>query len=244
MVAVNSPKRIRTCPKCKAQFETEACFLGDQEKFADTPGLCNKCADHYDLEQRERKVRAGELQSQRRWEQICPLGFRNTDPARLPDIAAKNDVLSWQYSGTGLLCHGPTGRGKTRCLYLLLHRLHFGEQRSIIAIGATYFAHECGRRFSENQAEADAYINDLTRVDVLMLDDLDKARFTERTEAELFHVIDARTAQGRPILASVNATGSELAEMMTDHRGWPIVRRLREYCQPVGFGEPEKDPTA
>ena len=72
-------------------------------------------------------------------------------------------------------------------------------------------------------------------MDVLYLDDLDKAKFTERIEAEIYHVINSRTENGKPILATVNTQGDALADLMSDNRGWPIVRRLRDYCKPVCF---------
>jgi DNA replication protein DnaC len=96
---------------------------------------------------------------------------------------------------------------------------------------------KCGQLFWEDQSKAAGFIEELIRVDVLMLDDLDKAKFTERTEAELFEVIDARTAHGRPILASLNAAGDALAAMLPEHRGLPIVRRLRDYCRNVEFDQ-------
>jgi DNA replication protein DnaC len=148
-----------------------------------------------------------------------------------------NEIISWPYGPEGILAHGATGLGKTRCLILRLRTLHFKEHRSIKFIGAADLGLKCGQLFWEDQSKAAWFIEDLIRVDVLMLDDLDKARFTDRTEAELFHVIDARTANGKPILASLNTTGDELAAMLSQHRGLPLVRRLRDYCRAVDFDQ-------
>lgn len=226
---------MRTCPKCQIEFESEAVLFEGREMFSTVPALCGKCAEQCDRERRERESRFIEAEWARKWEKICPVRFRDTESAKLPDAAAMEAVLSWVYGRDGLLCHGPTGKGKTRCLYLLLHRLHFKQHRSIIALGAADFGLQCGRLFWVDQDGAAAYIQSLIRAEILMIDDLDKARFSERVEAELFHVIDARTANGRPILASLNSTGDELAAMMTEQRGFPIVRRLRDYCRQVLF---------
>lgn len=118
---------------------------------------------------------------------------------------------------------------------MLLRRLHFKEHKSIIAIGAADFSMECGRLFWQDQGQAAAFIHKLCDVDVLYIDDLDKAKFTERTEAEVYHVVNSRTEHGKPILATVNLKGDALKDMMSESRGWPIVRRLRDYCKAVEF---------
>jgi len=234
-MVIDTTKRTRTCPKCKREFETEALFFEGRELFANRLAYCNACADAQDRERARGEIEASHAELKRQWDEICPLRFRDTDPAKLPSIQGFNQVIGWRFGQDGILAYGPSGRGKTRAIFCLLRRLHFKEHRSIIAIGAADFSIRCGKLFWENQSAAEAFIESLINVDVLSLDDLDKAKFTERTEAELFHVVDARTAHGRPILASLNSGGDDLADLMSDHRGIPIVRRLRDYCQPIQF---------
>jgi hypothetical protein len=234
-----APKtRLRTCPKCKKEFETQNLILFGAEVFRDRDVLCNPCADAIDAQQAQERVHSKQTELEQRWEQICPVGFRDTDPAKLPCLHGMNEIISWPYGPKGILAHGATGMGKTRCLLLRLRTLHFKEHRSIKAIGAANFGLKCAQFFWEDQSKAAGFIDGLIRVDVLLLDDLDKAKFTERTETELFNVINERTANGKPILASLNVTGEELAAMLSEHRGWPIVRRLRDFCRPVDFDQP------
>ena len=72
-------------------------------------------------------------------------------------------------------------------------------------------------------------------MDVLLLDDLDKARLSDRAEAELFHVVQYPHGKREADPGNLNATGEQLVAMMSGHRGLPTVRRLRDYCQGICF---------
>jgi DNA replication protein DnaC len=70
---------------------------------------------------------------------------------------------------------------------------------------------------------------------VVFLDDVGKCRLTERGEAELFGLVENRTANGKPIIATTNFVGDSLANTMRGETGQPLVRRLREFCDCIAF---------
>ncbi len=178
-------------------------------------------------------------QRERRWQYLCPPLYRETDPARLPQ-GPLADVLAWRYGPQGLLLIGPTGTGKTRAAYLLLRRLlDEDETRRIIAYDGLAFGHEAARRFREGTGET--WVTGVATADVIFFDDFGKMTLTERVEAELFGVIEYRTAHHLPILATSNMTGADLAAKASKDRGEPLVRRLREFCRVVVFN-PEPEP--
>ena len=227
--------KTETCRKCGKSFEFEPVdFFAGRPLFQ--PKYCSPCVEIMSAERQieieaqyvaERKQR---IESE--WARICPPLYNDTDVSLLP-ANAHNRVMAWKYGPTGLILHGETGRCKTRSMYQLLKRLHFEDKKKIQVFNAVSFSHEVNRRFFDGTGEE--WIARLCQVDVVFMDDLGKCRLTERGEAELFGLIEQRTANLKPILATTNFIGESLSEKLTDDRGLPLVRRLREFCQAVSF---------
>ena len=221
------------CQDCGATFTARRpAFLAARMA---PPSRCPACQEKRD---RERQIaEAAEAERRRRqhleerWQALCPPLYRETDPARLPQehLAA---VLAWQHGPQGLLLIGPTGAGKTRAAWLLLRRL-LEEGRRIVAFDCLAFGHEAARRFRDGTGET--WAAGVARADVVFFDDFGKMTLTERVEAELFGVIEYRTAHRLPILATSNMTGADLEAKASKDRGAPLVRRLRDFCRVVVF---------
>lgn len=202
----------RTCPKCETE-ETKA----ERARFL----------AQFEVERAE--------VARRLWLRVCPHLYQGTDPSRLPQRPLA-EVLAWQYGPEGLLLRGATGTGKTRAAYLLLKRLVLDEMRIVSAFDTLAFDHECVQRFRSEDGGED-WVDALAKVDVVFLDDFGKGCFTPRVEAELFGLIERRAANMLPIIATTNMTGAELAAKVTEDRGAPMVRRLREFCKCITFSE-------
>jgi DNA replication protein DnaC len=238
MVDITTETKVLTCAKCRTEFRSQTLVLFGVEIFRERQALCNRCADAVNAQHEQEQARTRRTELQRQWERICPSSYRDTDPAKLPCKRRMDEILAWRYGRDGLLAHGKTGLGKTRCLYLLLQRLHFEEHRRIKTINGPDFASKCSRYSWEDQAKSDSFIEELCRVELLMIDDLDKARFSDRPETGLWQVIENRVSNEKPILTSLNVTGDELAAMFSEHRGLALVRRLRDFCRVVDFDQP------
>lgn len=161
--------------------------------------------------------------------------YRQTDPARLPAVELAQ-VMNWEPGPEGLLLLGPTGAGKTRAAWLLLRKL-WEQGVRFTAFDAVGFGHQVGARSYENAVRFERWVRDLAREPVVFLDDLGKCRLTERGEAELFGLVERRTANGLPIIATTNLTGGALEAQSSANRGAPLVRRLREFCRVVIFAD-------
>lgn len=174
------------------------------------------------------------------WVKICPMEFRipieaggNTDLRRMDaDCPNWRQALNWKFGCRGLMLRGDSGRCKTRAMWRLVRRL-FDERHKVIALTSAKFDREC--RDAAGSFTLSAWFDRLATVDVLFLDDLGKANWTQATEAQIFDLIDQRTREGRPILATSNDTGASLAARLSDDRGAPLVRRLRDYCECLVF---------
>lgn len=228
----------KPCHVCGKPVTREPVILFVREMFAGARVACNDCYDAQEGKRASTIQEAAELEAKAQWLRICPERFRDTDLDRVPNREAAEKVVSWNYGPQGLLVFGKTGLCKTRCIFKLLERLHFKERRSIVVVNGPEFGLTISSSFFKDQVAAQEYVTKLIRADVLYLDDLDKLKVTDRVEAELYHIVNARTSRNRPILVSVNLVGDALADTMSENRGEPIVRRLRDYCTPVGFNQP------
>jgi hypothetical protein len=210
------------CLSCGMDFIAKRKFLLERWIL---PSLCDTCADLRDNRIDE-------------WAAICPLEFRlpaeRGGKTNLQIMDAKSPgwrgILEWQFGNRGLLIRGESGRCKTRAMWRLIRRL-FNERRKVIALTSAQFDRQC--RDAGGSFNLTAWFDRLAKCDVLFLDDLGKAAWTAGTEAQVFDLIDERTREGRPILCTTNDDGQTLAARLSDNRGDPLIRRLREYCESV-----------
>lgn len=183
--------------------------------------------------QQERDRRAA------RFRNLCPPLYQQTDPARLPPdkLAA---VTAWKYGPKGLLLVGPTGTGKTRCAWLLVRRLFLEERRRVMYFDGIGWGISVAQAYGEPDT-TERWLDRLCRADVLFFDDLFKAKMTEAQEQALYGVFERRAAWLRPVIATMNSTGDMILARMTDNgradRGEPLLRRMREFCEVVSFGQ-------
>jgi DNA replication protein DnaC len=225
------------CERCGKPIDLEPVLFEGRTVYQ--PRLCAACQASREAELAERlavqRIESSKRKRAAEWEALCPPLYRDTDLAQLPADAKPSirRVLAWQYGPRGLLLHGPTGRGKTRSVYVLLRRLHFDEGRRIATFDAVSFSHQCSQKFFDGRGEG--WINGLARRDVVFFDDLGKARVTDRVEAELFGLIEGRMARQVPTIITTNFVASLLAEKLTQDRADALIRRLVESAECIPF---------
>lgn len=194
--------------------------------------FCDECFDR-DNERIKNEAIANSIIDASGWERICPLGFQDTEPHRLPSPTKLQKVLTWRYGAKGLVLHGVTGLGKSRCLYELLKR-EFKAGRSVCVMD-----HSSGYQYAEaydaGPDRVRRWIEHRTKVDILALDDLFKTKLTESFEQAVFTIAATRTERGLPILLTTQDVGKTLLERMSPDRGPALIRRIREFCDAVSF---------
>ena len=227
------------CPKCVAIREQ----AGHEAEFR----RCERCKVSYLLPERDgwgynycepcRPLAQREQQDERRkeriaeWPKICPPLYLESDPARLPKLSA---VLAWKYGGRGLLLHGETGKGKTRCAWQLLRRLHVEEGIRPVVFTATSYSVAITKNFNA-EGNPEKWLERINGAQLVFFDDFGKCRLTERGESELFGIIEERMANQLPIIITTNFVGGSLAGNLRSDIGSAMVRRLRECCECIGF---------
>lgn len=217
------------CQDCGKSFIVD----GISEKLARYIKRCDGCVELRRESERLETIKRSQIEREKQWRKICPPAFQNTTPTELPRPDLLDTVLQWQYGANGLLLHGPTGTGKSRCAWELCRREWFAG-RSLARLDC-FAGFEYASKFSDGHGEVETWAQELAKADILLLDDVLKAKLTDSFEAALFAIVTRRTEQGRPIIASCNDTGETLADRMSMDRGDAFVRRLREFCRSIAF---------
>lgn len=214
-----NPAPLGDCPRCGAKGAPLGWLSGQ----------CEACTERRDFAQDN-----GRKEPERcAW---VPEDYADTVAERLVGCRATVErALGWKPSRkkSVAILHGLSGKGKTRTAVLMAMGLE-GKGRDVRAwwpgeLGASVQAawmtggDGMARMLREN-AEAG----------VLLLDDLDKTKVTERTGEFLFAVIDARVREGRATIITTNLTGEKLREQFASEVGGPLLRRLKDYGE--GFG--------
>lgn len=164
------------------------------------------------------------------WEAICDAAYLGFDRSMLPESSriASDSVLRWSYSPRGYGLAGESRRGKTFILTELCRR-QWESGKSVKMTLATDFAYACG---SPDGGERREMIESCIAADILFLDDIAKPKMTDRVEADLFHVLERRKRNLRPVFATLNGNGNDLKAMLSEEGGNAIVNRLRhDVCE-------------
>jgi len=221
----------KTC-ECGTQFQTkDVALFGIQAFFR---RLCDACQEKQDAENIERERAEWIKGRETEWERICPPLYRATDidDPRLSREAV-DAVSRWrdESDGVGLAIRGASGRGKTRLAFVLGKRLYMAGS-SVESVTATRLAQLCVDSYDDSDRVKNAAREKLRSIRscrYLILDDLGKQKFTDRAETELYDLIETRTSHLRPTIWTANVTSDEFAQMMSEDRGVPIIRRLSEF---------------
>lgn len=226
---------VTTFQACASEDCFESVPLPDENVsryFPNLKILCERCADRHSKKLQQEQAAEEQERRQETFNAICPPLYRESDPERIP-AAFLHECEAWQYNPVGIGLVGPAGCGKTRAAWILLKRLHFSGLR-VYGITATAFAKACADQWhDDNQAKALAEdtLTRCRRTKVLLLDDLGKQKMTERSELELFDLLEHRSSHELPIIWTANAAKGDLRKMLSSDRGEPILRRLSEFTK-------------
>lgn len=229
-MSTTATHKIVECKGCKQPFEYEPTLLQGREVFS--PKYCPDCVEKEEMAQVEAQGHGQNLKRAIAWESICPAEYRECDPARIPTEYAQL-IRNWRPNGRGIGLVGESGLGKTRTLFAILRHLHF-EGLRVDAVSAAKFSILTTDQFSDDpdvRGSARARIAACHAARVLILDDLEKARFSDRYEMELYTLLEHRTSHRLPVLWSANTIGDDLGDMFSAGRKDPILRRLVEFSE-------------
>ena len=162
-----------------------------------------------------------------------PAAFQRTERGQLPLPLKLDGALEWKFGRRGLLLYGPSGLGKSRIAWEVAKR-EILSGKSFRHVNAF----ELARYPSLFMAAADAatkFSEALVVADLLLLDDVFKAKPTERIEELLFSTIDERSERELPCIITLNDSPDTLLARLSGDRGAALIRRLKEFCDRIAF---------
>lgn len=213
--------RVRLCPDC--------------QRPSDGPfGVCNSCMDarqakHTDDLKREKAAKLAEA-----WCRMCPSLYNRTNwkhPGLSPELRELAHTWWAKDDGMGLGIYGPTGVGKTRSVWEILHRHHFSG-RSVFATTAQNIQFAVGDMHADTPMDRNAarkLIRDCKGAGILFIDDIGKERSTPAVASVLHDIVETRASNKRPILWTSEMTADDLAQKLGENYGNGLIRRLREF---------------
>lgn len=236
-----------TCIKCGQEFVARM-FVFDWSTTQTrlVVRICTPCGDAIEARRVAQLLRDTEDCKDRRraerdadWKRLCPQEFRLTTECNGSTSIAKlelaqplmSHVMQWK-GPKGLIIRGRTGRCKSRVMWRLMRRLWL-EGRTITVLTAAQFDRQC--RDAGGNFTLTEWFESLANVDVLFIDDLGKAQWTQGTEAQFFDLVDQRAREHRPMMITTNDDSTSLAAQLSDNRSEPLIRRLKEFCESVVF---------
>lgn len=239
-------RRLQNCARCGEEHYGPVFECMGREFLLDF--LCPKCDDEVEREElaREAQARASKGRQsitdaeagQSQWRnQVCPFQrFHHIERSKLPAAALPHwdGVMAWcpEDYDTGLVLVGPSETGKSMLIHALAEKLFL----SGAGVFVTYMAAFARTVGSHRTTEREELLDRCVSSPVLVLDDIDKAKLTDRVETDLFYVIDTRERYERPMLGTLNADPAQLGAMMGENRGMPLLNRLKRNCQFVKIG--------
>ena len=223
------------CGKCHTpkQCRVENEFLGTLE-----PYFACEC-EKAEIAEAERMRKAEEFRNEVK--RLRKVGFPDAEMARCTfdcdDKAdervseiARNYVKNFdemRKRGKGLLLFGGVGSGKTFMAAAIANEL-MGLGIPCLVTNFARITNTLQGMFEGKQR----YLDDLNRVELLVIDDLSAERDTSYMQEMVFNVIDARYRSGKPLIVTSNLTRAELMRS-SDVNRQRIYSRVLEMCFPV-----------
>jgi DNA replication protein DnaC len=140
--------------------------------------------------------------------------------------AAFKKCKEWNSTTRGLFLFGPTGTGKSHLANAIGHKA-IVQWRAFAKFMTTP---EIPR------SDADAILDLVEEVPILILDDIGAERRTERALECLYMLIDGRLRRGVPLIVTSNYTIERLEGWFGKEYGTRLVGRLKEACERVPVG--------
>lgn len=185
------------------------------------------------FEEFQRQQYLSKLKTQ--FEEQCPFEYKNTDVnhADFPKGPNFERIMAYKWSkgAKGLMVGGKTGVGKTRSIWLLIHKLMTKDGVRVRAISDPTFSREYSKRLGNGTA--DEWMEGLSKVPILFIDDFGKSAVTPRYREQFYDILESRTNSGNPIIVTTQLDRAAIMTRFGDEDGEALVRRLLEFMDIV-----------
>ena len=198
-------------------------------------GKCQHCQKETDLKYGHKRFCSRECKSGFDaliwWEGVPPI-YQETDINKLPRQSQSKQILEWDRS-TSLYVYGGSGRGKTRTLYLA-GRLAIADGHGFEFIRANTLNDMLSDTTVAGRDEFNGWFDDICNVELLAVDEVDKAILNRKCEAKFFELVEYRTSNALATVFISNLNVKALA-LELKRTGGPLLRRITEFFTPINF---------
>lgn len=222
------------CKKCDGTRETMITFMGKERKVR-CICRCQKEALNAEEEARKNAEKMRWIEKLRKTsfqdKKLTEWTFYNDDGSH-PEImkAARNYVENFKEfkkDGKGLLLYGDVGTGKTYVAAAIANAL-VDRGVPVMMTNFVRIANKLQESFNGRQA----YLDNLNKFDLLVIDDLAAERKTEYMQEIVFNVVDARYRSGLPMIITTNL-GIAAIKNATETAERRVYDRVLEKCFPI-----------
>lgn len=194
---------------------------------------CNCPTEQDKAQARERQIKLEQRVSVcfRGTEELRRSTFDADDGTGKPELVNAARIYADKFrdhlrDGMGLLYYGPVGTGKTFLAACIANAVLAQGYR----VRLTSFAALADEMWAVSDKAA--YIADLCKYDLLILDDLGAERKSEYMQEMVYKIVNARYIAGAPVIVTTNLTTDELTK--TADIGYQrTYDRLLEKCLPI-----------
>ena len=222
------------CGKCHTPKQVRQPLLGEM-KVLHCACKCSVERNKREAEEQRKRDRMQYLDGMRRTgfpdAEMRKWTFANDDGgnSKIIDIARKyvDNFDAMRSQGTGLLLYGNVGCGKSFAAACIANAL--------IDRGTPCMMTNFSRIINRLQESFDGrqkYIDNLSRFDLLVIDDMAVERNSEYVWENVMNIVDSRYRSGLPLIVTTNLTIGELADP-SDIRRQRVYSRLKEMCVPI-----------
>lgn len=222
------------CGKCHTQKQVRQKFLGEM-KVLHCACKCSVERNKREAEEKRKRDRMQYLDGMRRTgfpdAEMRKWTFSHDDGgnSKIIEIARKyvDNFNVMRSQGTGLLLYGNVGCGKSFAAACIANAL--------IDRGTPCMMTNFSRIINQLQESFDGrqkYIDNLSRFDLLVIDDMAVERNSEYVWENIMNIVDSRYRSGLPLIVTTNLTIGELADP-SDIRRQRVYSRLKEMCVPI-----------
>lgn len=222
------------CGKCHTQKQVRQQFLGEM-KVLHCACKCSMERSKRAAEEQRKRARMQYLDGMRRAgfpdAEMRKWTFSHDDGgnSKIIEIARKyvDNFSVMRSQGTGLLLYGNVGCGKSFAAACIANAL--------IDRGTPCMMTNFSRIINQLQESFDGrqkYIDNLSRFDLLVIDDMAVERNSEYVWENIMNIVDSRYRSGLPLIVTTNLTIGELADP-SDIRRQRVYSRLKEMCVPI-----------
>ena len=227
------------CGKCRTRREMTVNICGEPY-IVRIACKCREEAQNREDKHAEDLERAQRIERRRQWALGDSRLFESTfdrDDGKTKIAGAMQKYAQnfdqMRDSNTGLLLFGPVGTGKTFLAACIVNEVCKNWTARM-----TSFA-RISEEISANMNFRKSIIRDLSRADLLVLDDLGAERQSSYMSEIVFEVVDTRYSAKRPLIVTTNMTLDEIRRPK-DSQYARIYDRITEMCEPVLIDGPSR----